>query len=88
MAFDRNTNKIYKNEQECSERNFKKGKSKTRRYTQNVPDVSYSLLQHLEESKECHLSGKDKQKTEKQYQVVQELQTEGEERWRKEKKVT
>lgn len=41
----------------------KKQKSKTRCYTQNVPDLSYSLLQYLEESKECHLSGKDKQKT-------------------------
>lgn len=65
----------------------KKGKSKTRCYTQNVPDLSYSLLQHLEESKECHLSGKDKQKTGKQHLVVQELQTEGKDRGRKEKKI-
>lgn len=66
MAFDKTTNKIYKTEQECSERNFlKKGKGKTRCYSQNAPNPSYSLLQHLEESKECHLSGKDKQKTAK-----------------------
>lgn len=80
MAFDRSTNKIYKNEQEewlliepqtksiklnksVQRGILKKGKSKTRCYSQNVPNLSYSLLQHLEESKECHLSGKDKQKT-------------------------